>query len=223
MPAGSIAIKRAIINPETRHFRCLRVQRRAEPLPEGPSETPAVCCLARTPPAMHCPEAETGMAPQAVAPGHCKLVESAGPSARRSDSPGSHSSSSSALGGISLASPPMMGVTLGSPDADGVVNAVAYGSAGWRDAPGAVPEGSASVGLCGRSSQSETNSHEGDGESMDGERLMKDFVNGLGSYFQVEGHVGGVMEELRVNANALGSRRGPPSSSSQFRGVTRHR
>lgn len=164
------------------------------------------------------------MATQAVTPGHCKLVESVPPSARRSESPGSHSSSSSALGGISVASPAVVGVNLGSPEVEvGCNTGAGYGPSGWRDASGGLPEACASVGNCGRSSQSESNSHEGDGDSMDGERLMKDFVTGLGSYFQVEGTVGGVMEELRVNANALGSRRGPPSSSSQFRGVTRHR
>ncbi|GMH38165.1 hypothetical protein BSKO_06049 [Bryopsis sp. KO-2023] len=68
------------------------------------------------------------------------------------------------------------------------------------------------------------------GGSMGGDResgteendaLAKEFMAVVGEYFDVEG--GKPRVELRLNTAALGTRRGPPSSSSDFRGVTRHR
>ncbi|CAD7703551.1 unnamed protein product [Ostreobium quekettii] len=105
--------------------------------------------------------------------------------------------------------------------------AVGFGPAGWACDAGQVepvPDG-ASMANRGRASpMSERGSPDGEGDSCaDAEAVMKDFVAALGAYFRPEGGAGGAVEELRLNANALGSRRGPPSSSSQFRGVTRHR
>lgn len=178
---------------------------------------------------MQCAEVESGLALTAVVPGHCKCVDPVDPVGAcvvRSDSPGSHSSTTSAVavsGGVgSMAGATFPSLALGCLDGETAVNGTGFGTPGWRDGSALVPESSASVGPRVRSPQSEVNSHDAEGESTDGEQLLKDFVAGLASYFQVEGHVGGI-QELRMNANALGSRRGPPSSSSQFRGVTRHR
>lgn len=55
----------------------------------------------------------------------------------------------------------------------------------------------------------------------DSVELTKSFNEELAEYFDVDGRKSSV--KLQVNATAPCTRRGPPSSSSDYRGVTRHR
>lgn len=55
----------------------------------------------------------------------------------------------------------------------------------------------------------------------DSVEVVKSFNEALAEYFDLDGRKSTV--ELKVNATAPCTRRGPPSSSSDYRGVTRHR